>query len=252
MLKHINAALVLVCLVAALGLYGCAGTNKTDTNGKGKGLFGWFQDSVKPPKEDAQSLIKEAANYYSKGRYILAGEVYQKIKDRYPFSPFATLAELRIADCKFHQDLFEEAIPLYEEFEKLHPTNESVAYVIFQEGSSYYNLMSSPDRDQSNTRKMIETYQRLLKRFPDSPYTYEARKRILEGRDNLAKHEIVVAKWYLRVKQYPQAKMRLQTVLDLYPDTPARKTALRLMEKLKDVSTAAVEDVKPWWERVLP
>ncbi len=249
--KYIRVHAFLICLVAALALQGCAGVNKAE-NKKGQGFFGWFKSAVEPPKEDATSLASEAAEYYAKGRYLLAGEVYQKIKDRYPFSPLATLAELRLADCKFHQDLFEEAIPLYVDFEKMHPTNESIAYVIFQEGSCYYHLMCPPDRDQTSTRKMIETYQRLLARFPDSPYAYEARKRIQKGLNTLAMHEIVVARWYLRVKQYPQAKMRLQTVLDSYPDTNAAKIAHRLIKKLKGVPYADAAKIKPWWERVLP
>ncbi len=247
-----KASLFFLCLLGLLVLVaGCASTNGTE-NGKGGGLFGWFKKAVQEPDQSAQGLTKEAMDYYARGRYLLAEEIFQKIRDRYPFSPLATLAELRLADCKFHQGLYEEAIPLYEEFEKLHPTNEAIPYVIFQEGACYHELMCSADRDQTNTHKMIETYQRLLKRFPDSPYTYEGKRRILEGRNRLAEHEIVVAKWYLNTKQYPQARKRLETAINLYPDTKACKEARRLLKRLDKIPMELAADAEPWWERVLP
>ncbi len=238
---------------ALLMLSACAGTQKTQQGKQSRGFFGWFKKAIATPEDDPVSLSKEAMGYFSKGRYMLAEEIFQKIRDRYPFSPYATLAELRLADCKFYQGLYEEAIPLYQEFEKLHPTNEAVSYVIFQEGSCYYRLMASADRDQTYTHQMIETYRRLLRRYPDNPYSYEAQKRIEEGRNRLAQHEVVVAKWYLRTNQLPQAKMRLETAVELYPETPAAKEARKILAgKLKDVSLEQAANQIPWWERMLP
>jgi len=218
-----------------------------------KGLFSWFKGEKEPELSDEAAMAKKAMDYFNHGRYMLAEEIFQQIKDRYPFSPYATLAELRLADCKFHEGLYEEALPLYEEFEKLHPTNEAMPYVIFQEGSCYYRLMESPDRDQSATKKMIRTYERLLHRYPDSPYTYEAKKRIQKGREQLAMHEVVVAKWYYRTRHYPQAKMRLLTALEKYPETKASNEAKKLLSKVdRALARADGTSDESWWRRLLP
>ncbi len=154
---------------------------------------------------------------------------------------------------------YEEAIPLYEEFEKLHPTNEAIPYVIFQEGSSYYKLMASPDRDQTFTHKLIETYGRLLKRYPENPFGYEARKRIKEARDHLARHEFLVAGWYIRTGHLPQAKNRLEVIMDLYPDTSARVEAEGLLkeERIAQATLTAEpgaekEPEESWWRGLIP
>lgn len=182
-------------------------------------------------------MTMEAMDYFDRGRYSLASDTFKKIRDQYPFSPYAVLAELHIADCKFYEHEYEEAIPLYEEFEKMHPNNEAVPYVIFQEGSCYHRLMSTPDRDQTNTHKLIDTYDRLIKRYPNSPYTFEAKRRIAEAREMLAESEMVVAKWYMRVGQYPQAKARLENVINLYPDTRASLDARSMLNRINEAGT---------------
>ncbi len=237
-----------------LVLSGCAA--KGEHQGGDGGFFSWFKKAAQPkPLDNEVALTREAMNYFQRGRYLLAEELFQKIRDRYPFSPYATLAELRLADCKFYLHRYEEAIPLYEEFEKLHPTNEAIPYVIFQESSCYYKLMAPPDRDQTFTKKLIETCERLLKRYPDSPFSYEARKRIAKARAVLARHELVVAKWYLRTHQIPQAINRLETILAMYPDTPVKDDAERLLSKARSRLTAddggSSKGDRPWWKRIL-
>ncbi len=209
---------------------------------------------------DEIEMTRDAMEYFNNGRYLLAEELFQQVRDRYPFSPQATLAELRLADCKYYKLLYEEAIPLYQEFEKLHPNNEAIPYVIFMEGSCYYELMDTADRDQENTHRMIDTYDRLLNRYPDSPFTYEATKRIKEGRDLLAEHELIVARWYARTDQQKQSVNRLNLLLALYPDTKWVDDARELLAS--ESSTLSTEDqreeervrriLEPWYMKLWP
>ena len=205
-------------------------------------------------------MTREAMEYFYTGRYILAEEIFQKVRDRFPFSPQATLAELRLADCKYYRMLYEEAIPLYQEFQKLHPNNDAIAYVIFMEGSCYYELMDSADRDQENTHRMIDTYKRLLSRYPDSPFSYEAGKRIMEGRNLLAEHELIVATWYARTDQPKQAINRLNLLLAMYPDTKWVDDARKLLEdQIENQSSDEKREeervkkiISPWYKRIWP
>ncbi len=253
---------ILASFLLVLQLGGCAG-KKIHGGGDQKGDFLSIftpDDADTEENDEAKVMAREAMDFFRRGRYLLAEEIFQKIRDRFPFSPYATLAELRLADCKFFNSAYEEAIPLYEEFEKLHPTNEAIPYVIFQEGTAYYRLMDTPDRDQSYTHKMIKTYERLLKRYPGSPYELEAKRRIAEGRNLLAEHEIVVAKWYLRVGKIKQARLRLNTVLERYPDTAAKAKAEIMLSRIRDIDEGAgeksvhTEEGKKdsWWRRLIP
>ncbi|NPA48916.1 MAG: outer membrane protein assembly factor BamD [Thermodesulfobacteria bacterium] len=218
------------------------------------GLLSWFKggQEVESPDPELAQLIEKALKYYRKGHWELAEEAFRAIRDRYPDTPYALWAELKLADCKFYAKQYLEAIVLYEEFEKLHPTNEAIPYVIYQIGTCYYKLMLSPDRDQTFTKKAIENYERLIERFPDSPYVAEARKRIKECRERLGEHELYVARYYFRTKRYRGAYWRLLYLLQTYPDTRAAQKARALAQKyyvkaLEETRALTAGTLKDFW-----
>ncbi|WP_022852866.1 outer membrane protein assembly factor BamD [Thermodesulfatator atlanticus] len=226
--------------------------------GKG-GLLSWFkkENTVETADEELNQLVKKALHYYQKGLWEQAEEAFRAIRDRYPDTPYALWAELKLADAKFFAGNYEEAIVLYEEFEKLHPTNEAIPYVIYQIGTCYYKLKLPPDRDQSFTKKAIENYERLVKRFPDSPYTLEAQKRIEECRATLGAHELYVAKFYYRTKRYRAAYYRLLYLLETYPETKPAAKARTMVAKyyrkaLEETKALAEGTLKDFWGRPYP
>ena len=258
-INHLAKAILFLFIVISIGsISACSGKDSWLKN-----IFSPRPEEEGPVEPEAQ-LTAKAMHYFDIGRYLLAEEEFKKIRDRYPFSPYATVAELRLADCKYYQGLYEEAIPLYKDFENLHPTNNAIPYVIFQIGSCYYHLMDTPDRDQTSTHKMIETYTRLIRRYPNSPFTIEAQKRIKEGRALLAEHEYVVAQWYFRTDHLMQGLRRLENIVILYPDTPVYEKAIKILAENKDLvehlddymktkeETSPPEEERPWWKRLWP
>ncbi|MBT8346483.1 MAG: outer membrane protein assembly factor BamD, partial [Desulfofustis sp.] len=126
----------------------------------------------------AEQLIIKGMEEFNIGKYFLAIEYFNEILDRYPFSPQAPLAELKAADSNYYMERYEEALVLYREFEERHPTNEAIAYVMYQKGMCSYNRIDRIDRDTSGAIESIQAFEELLRAFPDSPYTNEAKARI--------------------------------------------------------------------------
>ena len=118
----------------------------------------------------AQQLAWDGMDAYEDGDYKDAIEYFQKLKDFYPFSKYAILAELKIADSHYHLEQYEEAIFAYSEFEKLHPRNEAIPYVIYQIGLCFFVQIDTIDRDQTPAAMALSTFQRLNKQFPDDQY----------------------------------------------------------------------------------
>ena len=75
--------------------------------------------------------------------YPEAQKYFQFVKQKYPFSKYAVLAELAIADTQFARGNYTEAIDSYKSFARLHPTHEKVedGYVAFRIGESYFKDM---------------------------------------------------------------------------------------------------------------
>ena len=90
------------------------------------------------PSKARDALIQEGLDAYQLKKYERATEAFQKMKDRFPYSQYAVLAELKLADSYYLNKDYELAATGYKEFEKMHPTNEVIAYVVFMQGMSLF------------------------------------------------------------------------------------------------------------------
>jgi outer membrane protein assembly factor BamD len=213
------AALLLVVLL----LHGCA----------------WF--SSKKEETPPEELTKQGLEYFNSGKYYRALETFKIVKDRFPFSRFSLLAELKSADCEYYQENFPEAVELYKEFEKNHPTNEAISYVIFQIGRSHYYQIDTIDRDTSQASEAIKELGRLVRTFPKSSYVDEANILSERARTFLAENELYVAEFYFRTKKYLPAKGRAEFLLANYAGTKAADAARELLVKIAALPPAELE-----------
>ncbi|MFZ5569392.1 MAG: outer membrane protein assembly factor BamD [Thermodesulfobacteriota bacterium] len=186
----------------------------------------WFQTE---PDKSAEELAQEGKEYFASERYKKAIDSYKRLKDWYPFSKYATEAELKIADAHFEIEEYTDAILAYEEFENLHPTNENTPYVIYQIGYCYFVQVDTIDRDQSTAQKALETFDRLMKSYPRDPYSIRAQEHRKVCLKNLTGNEIYVGLFYYNEKRYQAAMHRFKSVITDYPDVGLHQTALRYM-----------------------
>lgn len=185
----------------------------------------WFKTAEQ--EKTADELINEGMTAFEKEKYQKAAESFQKLKEWYPFSKHASLAELKMGDAFFKTEKYDNAVAAYQEFENLHPRNEAVPYVIYQIGQCYFAQMDSVDRDQSNTRKASETFNRLIRQYPDDPYSKKAAEHIRECQKSLAGHDFYVGVQYYKGKHYKSALSRFKSVISDYPDVGFHQESLR-------------------------
>ena len=186
----------------------------------------WDSITGKEETGSAQQLAWDGMDAFEDGDYNDAIENFQQLKDLYPFSKYAILAELKIADAQYQLEQYEEAIFAYEEFEKLHPRNEAIPYVIYQIGLCYFDQIDTIDRDQTPARKALETFQRLSKQFPKDQYARSAAEHIPKCLKSLAGHDYYVGFFYYKSKHYKAALSRFMSVLSNYPDVGYHQEAL--------------------------
>ncbi len=227
-----NLVSVLLTLVLFLAVSGCADIKKsfnfTSIDEEGNEIA--KNEDVNLPAKD---LLTKGMDDYNVGKYFTAIEFFEDLLNRFPFSSEATLAELKAADCNYYLEHYPEALLLYEEFENRHPTNESMPYVMFQKAMCNYKQIDRIDRDTAGASKSIELFKQLLKAYPDSPYTGEAKTRIAEATEFLANHEYCVVEYYVRTAKYDQAKVRLKYLLAVYPETDIAVKAKDLLARIE-------------------
>jgi outer membrane protein assembly factor BamD len=181
----------------------------------------------------AENLIAKGLDDFNRGRYDLAEQYFTEILDRHPFSSQAMLAELKAADCKYFMEKYYEALLLYKQFEERHPTNEAMPYVMYQKGMCNYNRIDTVDRDPDGAVQSIQDFSQLLRAFPVSPYSEEAKARIKAAKEFLVNHEFFIVKFYLRTEKYSEAETRLKYLIAMYPDATITPKAKDLLEKIQ-------------------
>ncbi len=193
------------------------------------GCSGKSTDQASNPEFVAQEAMKA----YNSGHYVTALKHFTTLTDRFPFSQYSLMAELKSADCHYYLDHFTEAITAYEAFEENHPTNEAVPYTMFQVGMSHYTQLGTIDRDPASASLAIAVFTKLIRSYPQSSYIDEARSRINAARNFLANHEMYVARFYIKTNKLKQAEVRLEYLLDNYPDSSVTREAETTLAILK-------------------
>jgi outer membrane protein assembly factor BamD len=192
--------------------------------------FGADQDEQIEP---AATLAAKAMNDYQVGSYSEALKSFQEIIDRYPFSQEARLASLKAADCQYYNGKYAKAKELYKTFEEQHPANEAIPYVMFQIGMCDFVRADRIDRDPSGAKDAMQSFARLLRLHPKSPYTREAKARLHAAKEFLVNHEYFVAVFYVRTKKYDQAEHRLKHLIAMYPEAKVLPKAEKLLHRLQ-------------------
>lgn len=194
-------------------------------------LFGCSSTAIND--KDPEALYKDAEEDISDSRYIAAHDKLRTLKNKFPYSNYSKLAQLRIADVYFLEESFEEAASNYQLFCELHPNHERAAYALFRAGESYYKATpTNIHRDLTTANKAINAYRTFLGRFPSAPESKDAKERISEMETTLAEKELIIANFYMREDQFKSAEKRYKKILDLYPQT---KSAGEATLKLKEI-----------------
>jgi outer membrane protein assembly factor BamD len=89
----------------------------------------------------------------------------------------------------------------------------------------------------------------VVTRFPNSKYAEDSTARMRYLMNSLARHEVHVARFYMKRGAYLAAANRAQAAVSNYPQAPAVEEALFIM--MKAYEALGVEDLRADAERVL-
>jgi len=226
MMKATISRLSVMAVLIALLSAGCSTIKETAADFKTSfvTLFWGAEENL-----TAEELAINGMDQFESGNYHKAVEHFQRLKDIYPFSRYAVLAELKLGDAHYRLEQYEDALFAYEEFEKLHPRNEAIPYVIYQIGRCHFDRVYTPDRDQTAARKALEAFTRLQKQFPNDPYSRSAAEHLVACYKSLSGHEFIVGEFYFKSSHFKAALTRFRTVVSDYPDVGYHQPALSLI-----------------------
>lgn len=202
------------------------------------------ETAAKKAEEEALSLSKD--KLLAKIRHNLDARNWSDaitnlnaFEAQYPFGNYADQAQLELIYV-YHESVdHEAAIAAAERFIRLHPRHPSVDYAYYIKGLSQtlqnkglFTDRSPVDlskRDPGRAREAFTTFSELISLYPDSPFAGDARKRMLDLRNQLARHEIHVANYYFKRGAHLAAANRGRYVVENFQQTPAVPDGLAVM-----------------------
>jgi len=189
----------------------------------------------------AEKFRTEAKAAVDAGSYEKAIKLYEALESRYPFGEDSAQTQLDIAYAYFKNNDPDSAIAAADRFIKMNPRSPGVDYAYYLKGLVNYNRgigfidrflpTDTSQRDPGTARDALNNFEELIRRFPQSKYVPDARLRMIALKNNLAMHEIHVARYYIKRRAYVAAANRASTVIEKYQRTPAVPYALLILQE---------------------
>lgn len=238
--------LPVVCVLLALAPLGCEAFE-----------LGGSRHATLTYTDDARAAYNEALKAYKSKDWEDAKALFGEIKKLFPYTRYARMAELRLADIQFEQEKFAEATTAYREFITAHRNDPEVEYARYRVSKSLFRdiddtifLPPQEERDQATAFEAYKEIRSFLREYPKSRYEKEERYmyEVVVGR--LVRHELYVARFYLRIENFTAAVARVDHAVKTYSGSTLEPEALVLkgetlmkMKKLDD-ARAVLEAVK--------
>jgi outer membrane protein assembly factor BamD len=187
--------------------------------------------------QNARLAYVEALDEFYDEDCFEAEPLLREVRRQFPYSRFAALAELRVADCRFNEGSYIEAIEAYNQFVRFRPSHPEVPYARFQAAYAHSEqipsewLLSPPsyERDQHYAQETLRLFRRFMLDFPADPLMPRARELAEQALKLLAAHELYVAGFYFDRGHPRSAAGRLNTLLRSYPGSGLEAQALQML-----------------------
>ena len=210
------AGLLGLALLAA-PLLGCSMFNKDD-------------DFV--PDDPADKLYNEGLFLLNqKQDYEGAAKKFDEVDRQNPYSDWARKALLMSAYSYYQAKKYDDCVNASKRYVTLHPGSPDAAYAQYLIGASYYDQIQDVNHDQGRADKAVVALNEVLRKYPDSEYAIQAKKKIEMARDQLAGKEMEIGRFYMQRRDFTGAINRFKVVVTQFQTTREVEEALaRLTE----------------------
>jgi outer membrane protein assembly factor BamD len=178
---------------------------------------------------NAKHAYDEAMKEFNAHNWAECQPLFTEVKRKFSYTPFARLAELRIADADFEQEKFAEALREYKAFihdhrqdaEGIEYARSRIAETNYKQISDSFLLPSADERDQATIQDAYGDLVSFLKDYPKSKQNAHACSLLEDVIARLVRHELYVARFYLARDNFDAAVSRVQYAIRNYASNEA-------------------------------
>jgi outer membrane protein assembly factor BamD len=188
-------------------------------------------DKPKYVERPVDELYGEGLVELEKDNFKNAAALFDEVDRQHPYSQWAVRSQLMAAYSYYQANEYDDAIGALDRFMRLHPASRDVPYAQYLKGLCYYERISQVSRDQKMTEDARQAFIELVKRYPESEYSRDAKLKLDLINDHLAGKEMDIGRFYLNQQHHVAAINRFRRVVDDFQTTTHVPEALhRLVE----------------------
>ena len=188
---------------------------------------------IKEKSLDAQVLeaYKEGKIALEEGDVMFAAKKFNEAEILFPQSEWAPKSALMAAYSYYIQDYYADSIAELERFIKIYSNYKDLDYAYYLLAICYYEQIVDEKKDLQSILNSKETFEILIKKYPNSEYSMDANFKMDLINDILASKDMYIGRYYVDKKKWISAINRFRSVVDNYDRSIYTEEALyRLVE----------------------
>ena len=196
------------------------------------------KDNLKQSVINEKSLDRQVYEAYSEGMkslesgdVLFAAKKFNEAETLFPQSVWAPKSALMAAYSYYIQDYYGDAVAELIRFKRVYPLSKNIDYANYLLAICYYEQIVDEKKDLQSIMNAKETFQHVIKKYPDTEYALDSEFKLDLINDTLASKEMYIGRYYLEKKKWISAINRFRNVVDYYERTIYVEEALhRLVE----------------------
>ena len=204
-------------------------------------LGGIFEEKDPTIGLTASQLYAEGKEFLDAADFNNAIRLFEILEARYPFGKYSTQAMLDISYAYYASNQKDEAIVEINRFIRLYPNHPNVSYAYYLRALSNFdkdaNIISrffghDPSRyDITDLKNSFNDFTIIVNRFPNSKYADDSINRLRYIKNQIARNELYIAKYYDKRSANVAAIDRIKFMLENYGGTPSSEEGLIILVK---------------------
>ena len=184
-----------------------------------------------PTDEEAIAIYKEAFEALQSGDGFFAAKKFAEAETLYPRSIWASKSSLMRSYSLYTINFYDEAISNLEKYLITYPKTENMDYAHYLIAICYFEQILDEKKDQEPLYSAKKQFEFIIKTYPNTDYAMDASYKLNLIIDQLAKKEMYIGRYYMKVEKWIAAINRFKKVVEKYDTTIYVEEALyRLVE----------------------
>lgn len=170
-------------------------------------------------KYTADILYKNAVSNFDKGELQKSIDILKMIEKDYPYSNLAPMSLLMISYIYYETNDYLESLKTLKKFKELYPVNKKISYAEYLTAMCLFEQINVVSKEQSTSLLALKQFNKIINQYPKSLYAEESKIKIDLIYEQLAGHEMYIARYYMNKERWAAAVLKLQNVIEKYPNT---------------------------------